>query len=374
MTGNLRNKSCLPRSVLCSITGVVEKKAIGIFTFGVFLSAAFFVLPAYAQYGISNGTNDGGGSSAGFNLSTTTSTDDNATTGIEHEDIGITGDDDSSTGAEYDDAGRIISDTAPPSEDKDHKGQIDIESFGATEDEDEESAVQHKQTDFDFVNRLIELEAVFVKISDIKGESSDSTSTDGDPDRPFITGQVPNAESTSTKSTSEVVIKGSKIKENSEVGEVLSAGEGIPDAGEVETVEELALFAAKVAYDNSGFNEIHMDDTMIMLDYQHGLKLFGFIPMQMRSEATIRFGDGEHGRVGRVKVKFPWLHVFGRKTVSPTDITSAYDNATGDNTELANVDLQNALQANQNTRNAQALRILSDVLKNVHDPGVTILE
>lgn len=218
---------------------------------------------------------------------------------------------------------------------------------------------QYNESDLNFVNRLIELGAIYINFSDIKGESGEGT-TDGDPDKPLVTGRVYN----DGKGGSGVIIKGKKILENDEIPALLKAA---PDAEDVDTNVELALYGARVASDNEGFSEIRMNNSRVEIDYRHGLKLLSFIKSTIPATVTITFSAGEPGMTadefGRVKVQFPWWHIFGRKTVRPTDISSAYEGAIGDGLNLENV----------SARNARVLQTLSGIMKNIHDSGVTIV-
>jgi len=267
------------------------------------------------------------------------------TTGIEHEDIGITGGDEpTSTAPEYDDAGRIIRQVGPSGEE-----------------------IDYNESDLDFVTRLVRSGSVYLKYDGVEGEAV----FEGDPDRPIITGNVPSGSSTEGgkaettwkvekgakgKTSGEMVIKGSNIKENDEVGQILASGEGIPGAGDVDTLEDLAMYASKVVYDNGGFNEIRMDDASLVLRYNHRIKYFGFWERTMDAEVHITFGDGEHGRV---KVKFPWTHVFGRKTVKASDIVSAYEASEGE------LDLNNSARTHA--------EILSTLSKIAHDTAMAVI-
>lgn len=258
------------------------------------------------------------------------------TTGIEHEDIGITGGGD------------------------DNDSNAELNSVATST----RAGTQYDESDFDFVNRLIELGAVFLKFDDVKGEAEDSSS-DGDPDKPLITGRVYN----DGKGNSGVIIKGKKILENDEIPALL---ETAPDAEDVSTKIELALYGARVARDNSGFNEIRMNDSQVSIDYRHGLRLLGFIKSAMPATVTITFGDGERDETadefGRIKVQFPWWHIFGRKTVHPADIVSAYEEKASKGGD-ARLDTLTWM-----ARDSRTLQTLSNIMKNVHDPGITLLQ
>jgi len=284
-------------------------------------------------------------------LNPAASDDEPETTGIEHEDIGITGGDGG-----------------------------DAENIGVPDPEDEPS--EYNESDFDFVNRLIELGAVFLKFDGVKGESG----VDGNPDQPLVTGQVYNVTGTSSgtkpsgnveyswkveegeasKKPKEIVVVGSKVRgwDAKTKEEIIGA---VKDPSDVDTLGESIASAAKALDENSHFNEIRMDDSSASVDYEHGLRLFGFWRTTMRSEVAVVFGEDEHGRV---KVQFPWWHVFGRKTVRPADITSAYDEAANSYDNFGRIVAAQEI----NKRNAIALQILGGILDNAHDPGVTLLE
>jgi len=258
------------------------------------------------------------------------------TTGIEHENIGITG----------------------GGNDSDSNAEIDSVTTSTR------AETQYNESDFDFVNRLIELGAVFARFDDVKGEADDSSS-DGDPDKPLVTGRVYN----DGNGSSGVIIKGKKILENDEIPALL---ETAPDAEDVDTKVELAFYGARVARDNRGFSEIRMNDSQVSIDYRHGLRLLGFIKSAMPATVTINFVDGESGgtadEFGRIKVQFPWWHIFGRKTVHPADIVSAYKEETskGDSAQFDALTWM--------ARDSRTLHTLSNIMKNVHDPGITLLQ
>ena len=74
---------------------------------------------------------------------------------------------------------------------------------------------------------------------------------------------------------------------------------------------------------------------------------------------------------GRVKVKFPWWHIFVKKTISVEEIEKAWDEeleSVGDDIQLANIDLQNSLQ-----KQAQTLQMMSNVSKMLHDTAMAVI-
>jgi len=286
-----------------------------------------------------------------------------------------------SADSDYDAEGRLKSDTGPDSTtDKEHKGEIDILS---TSDSGTSTSGQYNESDLEFVNRVIGLEGIFVKFGDIQGESGTQAASGTGSSGGNVEFEWKVEEGEALRKPKEIVIVGSKVRgwDSQTKEEIIGAAK---DSRDVKTLGDSIAFAAKVLDQNGHFNEIRMDDSSVVLDYEHAIMMFGFWRRTMQSEATIRFGDGEHGRV---KVKFPWWHVFGRKTVRPADITSAYDSVAGDDSQLPNLDLETAGEGEDPKENdayldtfawiaqdSRALQTLSDVMKNIHDPGVTLLE
>lgn len=232
----------------------------------------------------------------------------------------------------------------------------------------------------------------------------------GDPDQPLITGQVYNASGTSSgtkpsgnvefswkveegeadvgggdgdiiitggysgkaKKPKEIVVVGSKVRgwDAKTKEEIVGAAKPVD---EVRNIPDAIAFAAKILDENGHFNELRMDDSNASVDYEHGLRLLGFWRTTMRAETTVTFGDGVQGdtdELGRIKVQFPWWHVFGRKTVRPADILSAYSEAANSYDNFGRIVATREIDA----RNAIAFEILGSILGNVHDPGITILE
>jgi len=133
--------------------------------------------------------------------------------------------------------------------------------------------------------------------------------TDGNPDRPVVTGNVYNAE---TKSSGTVIIKGSSIKENypdkdhDDWIEVLSSGS--------KSDSDLKLYAAAITATNNDILEITLRDSSstsgyneVDLNFIRRVKILGFIPYSYKGTAKGIINEEIYpDKVGRVKVQFHW--------------------------------------------------------------------
>jgi len=216
----------------------------------------------------------------------------------------------------------------------------------------------------------------------------------GDPDQPIITGNVYNENDSSggtneitmddtggaegskpkelvvvgskliskvveTKGSGDVIIKGSKIKEN--------APEFDDDhdkwieilALTVETEEDLQAFAVAMVYNDVNIEEVTFGFQKISIDYSQPAKLFGFIDIDYTYHAEV-------DELGRIKVQFPWWMFLTQNTAN--DITLELEEQLGEDSELANIDLQNSLQKQQ-----QTLQTMSNVMKSHHDTAMLII-
>lgn len=77
----------------------------------------------------------------------------------------------------------------------------------------------------------------------------------------------------------------------------------VKDHAEVRSGEDLENFATGVLLEHESIDSIETTATSVKLERRVPAKLFGIFDTRIEQETTVRFGDGEHGRV---KVKFPW--------------------------------------------------------------------
>lgn len=286
---------------------------------------------------------------------------------------------------------------------------IENEDIGVAEESD---AVQYRETDFNFVNRIgaeytwkveekdmaIEGESgdaqvsamnksdliesiasksdgglrsadLFMKISDIKGESSDEAAT---------------------KKPREIVVVGSKVRDEG-VPQLLLPTEDPAFSADsffdvfvnIEGGVDLQLYVVATVQSDENIEEVILSDEEVSIDYRTTVHLFGFIPVETTQRATITFGDGVRGadqdKFGRVKVKMPWWHVFGRKEVRPQDLKAAIEEELESKWEVSEFDAVKGADTETEGRSsesiapyfakiqAQAFQLLSNIMKTKHD-------
>lgn len=196
----------------------------------------------------------------------------------------------------------------------------------------------------------------YLKIGDIKGESSDRASGSGDDGD----GDLVEA-SSSSKKTREIVVVGSKVRASS-VPQILEVGAQTTtrtpdsffdiwiDAGEdrnaapdsffdifVDTGEDranvdsffdifvdvsdqdLQLHAVSIAQAHQDIETVEVRDSEVEVEVREQLNLFGFIPLQASKrimvDATVRGND-------RVQVKYPWWSFLATKAQNAAQVQS----------------------------------------------------
>jgi len=270
-----------------------------------------------------------------------------APTGIEPEDTGITGSDEQRQYNESDlEFIQRLQEGANIVPDKDHKGEIDIlstsdplpekkkgnveytwkveEGEKAGEGSDEKIATMNKGDLIESITSNSDggLRSVFVKFDDIQGESAD------------------DAGETKAKKPKEIVVVGSKVRDESVLQLVLPTDDPeypldsffdiFVDLDEDDDTD-LQLYAVAAAQKDEKIKLITLGEEEVSVTYTVTIHLFGFIPVETSQITTVRLGDGGRGagsdtdELGRVKVQLPWWHVFGRKTVRLQDIMSAVE-------------------------------------------------
>jgi hypothetical protein len=305
----------------------------------------------------------------------------------------------------YDAAGQVKSTTDSSTTDKDYTGEINIQSVSPSttnkeelpEIDDEVTIILYPQpinppsdetksypkpinpypTDSsseedyfekrtlsktDLINNLYAQNAVYVKFDDVKGESDDSQGK-SKPKEIIVVGSKVRAVISPGEQPAKVEIRGWDPEDKSEI---------IGGSETVKNEEDLQLFAATAVTRDINIQEIKISEDEIHVDYATQAKLLWFIPVSMRERATVRFGDGEHGRIpSEVKVKFPWWHIFAKKAVKANNLTKSIEEElakTGEDAQLANIDLQNTFQ-----KQAQVMQTLSNIMKTAHDTAMGII-
>jgi len=272
------------------------------------------------------------------------------TAGIEHEDIGITGDgDDGDAGnaeeieftlkpdrieGKADDNvfctedARICPDgtgvgRVPPScefakcpgeiNDNDKKGRLDDDSDndGLEDiDEDNRSSVDSffdVFVDFSDEGTQEAVDAFFLELGDIKGESEVKSIENGDEPGDIKSGDEEGSATSVSKSKKpkEIVIVGSKVKEVIKSGDVQVRGwdpekkEVTIDPEDVEEAKDLLDFIGATVVSDENIEKVAISPERIELEYAQPAKLFGFIPMSLTAKVVLSKKD-------KLKVKFPW--------------------------------------------------------------------
>jgi len=238
------------------------------------------------------------------------------------------------------------------------------------------------------------------------------TKEDGDPERPLVVGRVYNKEdddakkitpkpiivgpsgeeidfkksgelvfagkkiTIEVKGSGDVIIKGKKIKENyyDDNGDYMDdqPPSGASDdnhkkwidilAVSIKEKEDLTEYAVAVALNDENIEEITFTYGSIKVDYNHPAKLFGIINIDYTATTSV----DEHGRI---KVTFPWWVAISKSNAKEMKSEMEQELATiGDDAQLANTDLQNILQKQQ-----QSLQMISNIAKMHHDTAMAII-
>lgn len=207
---------------------------------------------------------------------------------------------------------------------------------------------QSNESDYDFIFRAISDEdstarAAFMKLGDIKGESTDSSAT----------------------KPKEIVVVGSKVRgwDPATKEAVLGIAPQTPD--DVKTDEDLAFYGARIIAETSGqpgiaeWEEIILVGGTVSVKIKQPGRFLGFIPLGLPS--TLEVSQGSESE-GRLKVKLPWYRLFFGGTSSEADFSTAWaehQNAGADG-QLSNIDLQNSARDQ-----AGALETLSEITVKV---------
>jgi hypothetical protein len=237
-----------------------------------------------------------------------------ANTGIEHDDIGITSDNNKGTEGTSPADNQvapsqikvlILAPSAKDNSSTHDPGITILESLAALGIDDD---------DFGFVsNGEVYVRSGYLKIGDIKGESSDAAGIGGDGDI-ILTGGY------SGKKPKEIVVVGSKTTDKSSPKLLEAVCDGVQATcvpQDAVTPERLTDYAQRTVNTYDSIKEIRLDDSKVEMQAFLPFKLFGFIPMRLKQTMSVSVTSDSFGRV---KVKFPWYHSLGRKTVRPHDL------------------------------------------------------
>ncbi len=197
--------------------------------------------------------------------------------------------------------------------DNDKKGRLDDDSDndGLEDiDEDNRSSVD---SFFDvFVDLSDEgtqeaVNAFFLELGDIKGESEVKSIENGDESGGIKSGDEEGGATSVSKSKNpkEIVIVGSKVKEVIKSGDVQVRGwnpekkEVTIDPEDIKETKDLLDFIGATVVSDENIEKVAISPERIELEYAQPAKLFGFIPIDLTARVEM---DDEN----KVKMKFPW--------------------------------------------------------------------
>ncbi|MDO8521603.1 MAG: hypothetical protein Q7S52_05805, partial [bacterium] len=140
---------------------------------------------------------------------------------------------------------------------------------------------------------------------------------------------------------------------------------GKPEA--VKTFEDLQVYIEAVALNDAAITGIEIRQGILELESREQGKLFGFIPIEMSSSVVVKF-TLEDSTEDPVDVKFPWWHIFVKKSYSPSvlegelraDTTGAFDPSKWEK-------IDNSEAPTDASRVARALGFISNIMKTKHD-------
>lgn len=250
------------------------------------------------------------------------------TTGIDNEDIGVTAPESEPTDAKtksdtiikgstikenYPESGETVSQdvffdifTLTDADLAEHDPGITIlEATKKLEPEIQQIITNTKEADIRFLSEgKLHVRSGFVQINDIKGESKAAAGKG---------------------KAKEIVVVGSKTKETgggkATAGLTLKNCKGenlICETGDVATNDNLQEYIKRHVNESDTVQEARVSDKEISVSSTQKAKLFGFIPINLKTKTSVGL---EKDNFGKVKVKLPWWHIFSRKTVRPHDFT-----------------------------------------------------
>lgn len=174
------------------------------------------------------------------------------------------------------------------------------------------------------VNQIMYTRGGYVKLGDIKGNSSPYETEGGNAE---TTWKVEKGEKAAGKKAREIVVVGSKAsdKASPKLQEANCNGtEFVCKPENAVTPDGLTDYAARVANSFESVKEVKMSDTAVEVLGTQPFKLFWFIPMTIDHTTEV---STDPVSFGRVKVSYPWYHFLGIKTVQADDIQTVVDGA-----------------------------------------------
>ncbi|MEX0931813.1 MAG: hypothetical protein WDZ88_03635 [Candidatus Paceibacterota bacterium] len=126
-----------------------------------------------------------------------------------------------------------------------------------------------------------------------------------------------------------------------------------PSPEMVSSWEDLDEYAQRVAQTDEKVNTIVINDKRVAINYESQVKLLGFIPITLNQEISIEL-QNQINNQPRVKVKFPWWHIFARKDTEVNALKVQLQEG------LAKEDIG---QSSSEIRKAQVLQVVNTTLR-----------
>ena len=226
------------------------------------------------------------------------------------------------------------------------------------------------------------LRAAFIKIGDIKGESTDGDADDG----LDLDDDSDGASAAKTSKPKEIVVVGSKVRSDNVPQLFSPTTEGeerttpdsffdiwvdAADSGETAqadsffdvfvevTDEDLQLQVVSIAQNDPNIKEINIDEK-VEVTYDTKLKLFGILPIKTTRKVSV-----DTTKIGedRVKIKFPWWHVLATKDRNTDELIGELEKALDEDIPQADDRPTEEVAFYYNKLSAQTLQTISNVSK-----------
>lgn len=196
---------------------------------------------------------------------------------------------------------------------------------------------------------------------DFYSESDDESASIGDPDFDLLNIEI--SEDDLSQLRAEVSDTGEAKKVNVRGWDPEKKEEIIARPEDVETPKDLKVYLEAVALRDEAIERIAIKDERVVITSEEEGKLFGFIPVSISGQIVIDY-KFEDSTEDQVKVKFPWWHVFVKKTISldalETELSSGLD-------DFSWQKVDNSETSTEAGRISRAVGRVSNVLKTRHD-------
>jgi hypothetical protein len=268
------------------------------------------------------------------------------TTGIEHEDIGIV-DDSGEEGAEPVHLGLDIDGEDEEQERKESGEKAGTEDINIGVGEMQETGINNK-------TRGIEHEDIGIADREVESEEAGTPEIDDEVLVTFGDGE---------RGAFRVEVRGWNPKDKEAAKTQYSESDlNFILTRAARNEGDLEEYTKALSQSDPNIENIIVTESVVAMDYRFPAKLLGLIDLDYTYHAEV-------DAFGRIKVKLPWWLFLTNNNAG--DVTSDLEeelSTVGDDAQLANIDLQNTLQKQQ-----QTLQTMSNVSKAAHDTAMAII-